>query len=147
MHETPHVRRAEWFEGQLRVLLGETEDGIDSQVLALSNFAPEDFDTLWRFFEQCCGVYVKRHHAVAAVSESDFDGAMRGIEDAAVISIRGVMHYANGEIGYWDISEWQRSQEMGMKLVQTPFLRRAPAVVRRDPDEDWRKNKVGRPQV
>ena len=55
------------------------------------------------------------------VVSSAIDGAMRGIEDAAVISIRGVTHYAN-EIGYWDLSEWQRDQEMYRKLVQIPFF-------------------------
>lgn len=75
------VKRAEWFEGKLRVL-SEEEDG-SVEVLALENFSPEDYDALWRYFEQCCNVYVKKHKAVAALSEEDFDTAMLAIEDAA----------------------------------------------------------------
>lgn len=77
----PAVKRAEWFEGKLRVL-SEGEDG-SVEVLALENFSPEDYDALWRYFEQCCNVYVKKHKAVAALAEEDFDTAMLAIEDAA----------------------------------------------------------------
>lgn len=41
------VRRAEWFEGRVRVLC-EREAGSGCEVLAFDNFQPEDFDPLWR---------------------------------------------------------------------------------------------------
>ncbi|CAE7580104.1 TMCO4 [Symbiodinium necroappetens] len=49
----------------------------------MDGFSDADFDALWRYFEQTCGVYLKKHRPVAALSEADFDLAMRSIEDAA----------------------------------------------------------------
>jgi len=82
LHPTSSVRRAEWFEGRLRILC-ETDGGGGSEVISLEGFADGDFDQLWRFFEQNCAVYLRKHRAVAALSETDYDGAMRSIEDAA----------------------------------------------------------------
>eukprot|EP00445_Apocalathium_hangoei_P026374 CAMPEP_0203927108 /NCGR_PEP_ID=MMETSP0359-20131031/66563_1 /ASSEMBLY_ACC=CAM_ASM_000338 /TAXON_ID=268821 /ORGANISM="Scrippsiella Hangoei, Strain SHTV-5" /LENGTH=467 /DNA_ID=CAMNT_0050855819 /DNA_START=117 /DNA_END=1520 /DNA_ORIENTATION=+ len=81
VHQTNSVKRAEWREGCLRILCQDEEghevmfgvDGIDTA----------RFDDLWRFFEQTCGVYIKKHKLVAELSAQDFDGAMRGIEAAA----------------------------------------------------------------
>eukprot|EP00439_Symbiodinium_sp_Y106_P006734 s575_g1.t1 len=81
VHAATSVRRAEWFEGSLR-LLCEGEDG-STEVVAMDGFSDADFDALWRYFEQTCGVYLKKHRPVAALSEADFDLAMRSIEDAA----------------------------------------------------------------
>lgn len=44
--------------------------------------------------------------------------------DYMTISIRGVTHYANGELDYQDLSEWQRDQEMYRKIVQIKFFAR-----------------------
>lgn len=82
LYAVGNVRRAEWLEGKLRVLCeAESEEG--QEVLALEGFAPTDFDTLWRHFESYCGVYIKKHRPVAAVSEANFDAAMQGLEQAA----------------------------------------------------------------
>lgn len=75
------VKKAEWFDGSLRLLV-EKEDGSGTEVLALDGFSATDFDAVWKYFEQI-NVYVKKHKAVAALEEADFDAAMRGIEDAA----------------------------------------------------------------
>jgi hypothetical protein len=48
--------------------------------------------------------------------------------DYMTISIRGVTHYANGELDYQDLSEWQRDQEMYRKIIQIPFFREVPAM-------------------
>lgn len=82
VHAANSVRRAEWFEGQLRILC-DAEDGESSEVVALDGFANEDFDNIWRYFEQACGVHVKKHRKVAALDAEDFDLAERGLEDAA----------------------------------------------------------------
>mmetsp|Transcript_27497 Transcript_27497/g.51530 ORF Transcript_27497/g.51530 Transcript_27497/m.51530 type:complete len:446 (-) Transcript_27497:83-1420(-) len=74
------VRRAEWFEGSLR-LLCEHEDS-STEVIALDGFRDSDFDALWRYFEPL-GVYLKKHKPQAELSEADFDAAMQSIEDAA----------------------------------------------------------------
>lgn len=79
--EAADVKRVEWLEGRVRIL-AESEGGA-SEVLALENFSPEDYDTLWRYFNQCCGVYMKKHARVAALAEDDFDQAARCVEDAA----------------------------------------------------------------
>jgi len=79
--EAASVRRVEWLEGRVKIL--SQADGGDSEVLALENFSPEDYDTLWRYFNQCCGVYMKKHTRVAALAEDDFDHAARCVEDAA----------------------------------------------------------------
>eukprot|EP00930_Biecheleria_cincta_P049685 TRINITY_DN34882_c0_g1_i1.p1 TRINITY_DN34882_c0_g1~~TRINITY_DN34882_c0_g1_i1.p1 ORF type:complete len:470 (+),score=89.56 TRINITY_DN34882_c0_g1_i1:23-1411(+) len=81
IHAANSLRKAEWFEGRLR-LLCELEGG-GTELLALDGFASADFDSLWRYFEQTCGVYLKKHRPIAALSEADFDSAMRSIEDAA----------------------------------------------------------------
>eukprot|EP00933_Yihiella_yeosuensis_P039526 TRINITY_DN3358_c0_g2_i6.p1 TRINITY_DN3358_c0_g2~~TRINITY_DN3358_c0_g2_i6.p1 ORF type:complete len:483 (+),score=121.45 TRINITY_DN3358_c0_g2_i6:336-1784(+) len=81
VHPASSLKRAEWCEGKLR-LLCEAEDG-SSQVMALDGFSSKDYDALWRYFEQTCGVYLKKHRPMAQVSEEDFDTAMRGIEGAA----------------------------------------------------------------
>eukprot|EP00913_Durusdinium_trenchii_P020645 g19388.t2 len=75
-----HIRRAEWFEGSLRLLC---EDNGATEVLALEGFRDADFDPLWKYLEQTCGVYLKKHKPKAALEEADFDSAMQGIEDAA----------------------------------------------------------------
>jgi len=83
VHSTTSVRKAEWLEGQLRVLC-EPEDSTDNaEILALAGFAPSDYDTIWRYFEQACGVYVKKHRITATLTEADFDNALRGFEEAA----------------------------------------------------------------
>uniref|UniRef100_A0A7S4S4R6 PH domain-containing protein n=1 Tax=Alexandrium monilatum TaxID=311494 RepID=A0A7S4S4R6_9DINO len=82
VHPVASVRRAEWFEGQLRILV-ETDEDPGSEVVAVEGFANEDFDNIWRYFEQSCGVHVKKHRQVAALDPEDFDHAMKGIEDAA----------------------------------------------------------------
>lgn len=64
-------------------MLCESEGNSGPQVLALTGFAAGDFDVIWQYFYAHCGVYMKKHKVVAALSESDFDGAMRSIEDAA----------------------------------------------------------------
>lgn len=79
-HPTSSIRRAEWFEGRLR-LLCETDGEPD--VFALDGFKESDFDPLWKFLEQSCGVYLKKHRPKAALEEGDFDAAMRSIEDGA----------------------------------------------------------------
>lgn len=79
--EAATVKRVEWLEGRVRILC--QADGGASEVLALENFQPEDYDTLWRYFNQCCGVYMKKHTRVAALAEDDFDHAARCVEDAA----------------------------------------------------------------
>ena len=80
VHPTSSIRRAEWFEGRLR-LLCETDGEPD--VFALDGFKDSDFDPLWKFLEQSCGVYLKKHRPKAALEEGDFDAAMRSIEDGA----------------------------------------------------------------
>jgi len=42
--------------------------------------------------------------------------------DYMTISIRGVTHYANGELDYQDLSDWQRDQEMYRKIIQIAFF-------------------------
>lgn len=42
--------------------------------------------------------------------------------DYMTISIRGVTHYANGELDYQDLSEWQRDQEMYRKIIKISFF-------------------------
>lgn len=80
VHATSSVRRAEWLEGKLRVLC--EEEGSE-QVLALEGFNAADFDTLWRHFEQHCGVYIKKNRLAAALSEGNYDDAMQGMEKSA----------------------------------------------------------------
>lgn len=75
------VRRAEWSEGRLR-LLCELPEG-QTEVMKLDNFQASDFDPLWKYLEQNCGVYLKKHKPIAVLEERDFDGALKGIEDAA----------------------------------------------------------------
>mmetsp|Transcript_106371 Transcript_106371/g.297824 ORF Transcript_106371/g.297824 Transcript_106371/m.297824 type:complete len:495 (+) Transcript_106371:84-1568(+) len=75
------VRRAEWREGDLRILC--EVDGAEPEVLGFDRFQPQVFDDLWRYFEQNCGVYVKKHRLVADLCAKDFDAAMRGLEEAA----------------------------------------------------------------
>lgn len=82
MHSTGSVRKAEWLEGKLRVLCQEADDD-EGEVFALDGFAAPDYDVLWRFFEEHCGVFVKRHRPLAAIEEADFDKAMQAIEHAA----------------------------------------------------------------
>lgn len=82
VHPVDSVRKAEWFQGQLRILC-ETEEEPGSEVIALDGFGNDDFDNIWRYFEQSCGVHVKKHRKVASLDAEDFDQAMRGIEDAA----------------------------------------------------------------
>ncbi|CAJ1330197.1 unnamed protein product [Effrenium voratum] len=74
------VRRAEWFEGSLRLLC---EESGQAEVLALEGFKDADFDALWKYLEQTCGVYLKKVKPKAALEEADFDAAMRSIEQAA----------------------------------------------------------------
>lgn len=78
--EAASVRRVEWFEGKLKVL---SESDGTTEVLSLENFAPEDYDTLWRYFNQACNVYIKKHTRVAALAEADFDLAAHSVEEAA----------------------------------------------------------------
>lgn len=80
MHPARSIRRAEWFEGSLRLLC--EQDGA-TEVFALDGFKDSDFEPLWKYIEQACGVYLKKHRPQAAVEEADFDSAMGGIEDAA----------------------------------------------------------------
>ena len=80
VYPTSSIRRAEWCEGRLR-LLCEVDGG--TEVFALDGFKNTDFDPLWKFFEQTCGVYLKKHRPKAALEESDFDAAMQSIEDGA----------------------------------------------------------------
>ncbi|CAK0792995.1 unnamed protein product [Prorocentrum cordatum] len=75
------VRRAEWFEGKLKIL-AEAEDG-SAEVLSLENFSHGDYDALWRYLEESCGVYLKKVKAVSAIAGGDFDAAMVAIEGAA----------------------------------------------------------------
>ena len=75
-----NIRRAEWFEGSLRLLC---EENGATEVLALEGFRDADFDALWKYLEQTCGVFLKKHKPKAALEEADFDSAMRSIEDAA----------------------------------------------------------------
>mmetsp|Transcript_102127 Transcript_102127/g.284357 ORF Transcript_102127/g.284357 Transcript_102127/m.284357 type:complete len:473 (-) Transcript_102127:201-1619(-) len=82
VYDATSVKRAEWFQGQLRVLC-ETEGGDGAEVFALAGFANEDFDNIWRYFEQTCGIHVKKHRAVTVLDVDDFDRAQRGLEDAA----------------------------------------------------------------
>jgi len=82
VHPAASVRRAEWFQGQLRILC-ETVEEPGSEVVALDGFPNEEFDSIWRYFEQSCGVHVKKHRQVASLDAEDWDRAMRGIEDAA----------------------------------------------------------------
>merc|ERR550514_71093 len=42
--------------------------------------------------------------------------------DYMTISIRGVTHYAGGQLDFQDLSEWQRDQEMYRKITQIPFF-------------------------
>lgn len=43
--------------------------------------------------------------------------------DYMTISIRGVTHYANGELEYQDLADWQRDQEMYRKITAKKFFR------------------------
>ena len=49
----------------------------------LDGFKDSDFDVLWKYLEQNCGVYLKKIKEQAQLEESDFDLAMKSIEDAA----------------------------------------------------------------
>jgi len=75
------ARRAEWRDGDLRVLV--EAEGCEPEVLAFDGFPAQSFDELWTYFEAHCGVYVKKHRHLADVSGKDFDAAIRGIEEAA----------------------------------------------------------------
>lgn len=79
VYGTAAVKRAEWYEGNLRVLL-EENDG--QQILALDGFSPKDYDLLWRFFSEH-EVFLKKHKPQAAISEEAFDAAMQKIEESA----------------------------------------------------------------
>ena len=79
---TGSIRRAEWFEGRLRLLCA-TEEGAEPEVLALDGFKETDYDPLWKFLGQTCEVHLKKHRPKAALEEADFDAAMRSIEDGA----------------------------------------------------------------
>jgi len=83
VHSTTSVRKAEWLDGQLRVLCEPEDSANQAEVLALEGFAPGDYETIWRYFEQACSVYVKKHRVTATLSETDFDNAMRAFEEAA----------------------------------------------------------------
>eukprot|EP00929_Paragymnodinium_shiwhaense_P078622 TRINITY_DN40775_c0_g1_i1.p1 TRINITY_DN40775_c0_g1~~TRINITY_DN40775_c0_g1_i1.p1 ORF type:complete len:560 (+),score=167.71 TRINITY_DN40775_c0_g1_i1:85-1764(+) len=84
VHAAERVQRAEWLEGQLRLLLAPAEGSqASSEVMALDGFKPEHYDELWRYFKESCEVYIRKHKVVAALQEADFDAAMKRIEDAA----------------------------------------------------------------
>jgi len=77
------VNKATFFglkTGQPRWAICEARDVEEAADMAkaLDGFSNDNFDALWRYFEQHCNVYVKKHRAVHALCESDFDSAMHG---------------------------------------------------------------------
>lgn len=60
IHESKTVKRAEYLEGKLRVACQEDGDE-EETVLGLNGFSNSDFDSLAQYFQDYCGVTVKRH--------------------------------------------------------------------------------------
>jgi len=65
IHETQTVKRAEYLEGKLRVACQEDGDE-EETVLGLKGFNNSDFDSLAQYFQDYCGVTVKRHYPAEA---------------------------------------------------------------------------------
>jgi hypothetical protein len=86
VHQASSVKKAEWFEGKLRLLITDESQGdgaSQDQIVGFDNLPLDSFDSVWRYFEQNCNVYVKRLKPTVSIKEADFDTALAAIEASA----------------------------------------------------------------
>jgi len=75
------IKQAEWFEGQMKMLV-EPDDGSDSEVVGLSGFQAPDYDKLWKHLNGK-GVFIKKVEKKGSTNTAEFDAVLVNIEAAA----------------------------------------------------------------